>query len=191
MHNFTKLKFPTDKPWLIIGKGPSFEKLPQNYNKTYYTLGLNHVFQRVSVDLGLFIDLDVLIGMTDCLATSLLCPIFPHVNFVPTKHRIDFIAKANPMVEYISDKLYYFSHSKKPCEFPTIPVRFSSSEAAFAILGYMGVKEIHSIGLDGGKEYAETFQDLKPLTNGQADFNKQFKAIEVTLDRYNIRYKAL
>lgn len=191
MLNFTTLKFPTDKPWLIIGKGPTFENLPQNYNRTYYTLGLNHVFQKIKVDIGLFIDLDVITHGHECFAEKLLCPMYPHINFVPAKFRIDYLAKTNPAVATVADRLYYFSHSKKPCGSPTVTVKVSSSEAAFGVLALAGVKNIRSIGIDGGRMYAESFEDLTPLTNGQPNFNNQFKHIEAIVEKYNIRYSVL
>lgn len=191
MHSFTTLNFPTDKPWLIIGKGPTFENIPQNYNRAYYTLGLNHVFQKIKVDVGLFIDLDVITHGRECFATNLLCPMYPHINFLPAKFRIDYLAKTNPAVATVADRLYYFSHSKKPCGLPIVNVRVSSSEAAFHILALAGVKDIRSVGIDGGRMYAESFEGLTPLTNGQNNFNGQFKHIESIIEKYQLRYKVL
>jgi len=58
-----------------------------------------------------------------------------------------------------------------------VPVLFFSGEAAFGVLAAMGVKEVWSLGIDGGKAYGEAFAHLRPLTNGQPSFDQHISAI--------------
>lgn len=63
MKHFTKLfnKIKTyNKPWLIIGKGPSFDKLKDINIEDFYSFSLNNSITKLNkVDIAHLIDFDV------------------------------------------------------------------------------------------------------------------------------------
>ena len=70
-------------PWLVIGKGPSFNKIKSVDLQDYQTIALNHSVKEVSCDIFHLIDLDVLNGIEDFADLNAkfdLMPYYPHVN---------------------------------------------------------------------------------------------------------------
>ncbi len=69
--------------WLILGKGPTSQRIHEFDLGHYRTLSLNHAIREVSVEVASVIDMDVI---TDCgeaidkNAKFLLMPRYPHVN---------------------------------------------------------------------------------------------------------------
>lgn len=183
-------------PWLILGKGPTFEKFmskPEFYKSNYNILGLNHVGEFVECDITNLIDIDVYSTKLFKNSTYISIPWHPHVLFcVTNKDLIHYeVQKTIP----ISNKILWYNCStwkrthKTPIN-PIIVAKYFSSEAAFDLLINIGVKQIYSLGLDGGKAYASFFSS-KPLKNGQTNFNKQFKEINKKVKSANIFYEKL
>ena len=201
MQNFFNAKktFPKqyfELPWLILGKGPTFEKFvanPDFYRSNYNILGLNHVGELIECDITNLIDIDVYSERLFKNSTYISIPWHPHVLFRVTKK--DLIHYEIKKTIPISKKILWYNCStwkqthKSPHK-PIIVAKYFSSEAAFDLLINMGVKQIYSLGLDGGKDYA-TFFSSKPLRNGQATFDKQFKEINKKVKSANIFYKKL
>ena len=48
--------FKSDKPWLIVGKGPSFDRIGEVDLSQYNVIGLNHVIYKIDCLLGSIID---------------------------------------------------------------------------------------------------------------------------------------
>ena len=62
-----------------------------------------------------------------------------------------------------------------------VEARFFSAEAAFDLLGATGVREIRSLGIDGGRAYSPAFKDLEGTTmlaNTKPTFDIQFEELE-------------
>jgi len=196
---FTELrKIPfNNKPWLIIGKGPSYSNLLKNPEilRNYNTLGLNHVSYNFRTNIALFVDLEVLSQKIQ--ADWILGPQHPHIKFKPISKTIaELTCLPTNFLQYRLSTWKAYNHEAHGNKLyakqnPIIKVKFFSAEAAFQILGYLGVKEIHTIGIDGGTAYARQFKKLKPLTNGQNTFDKQFSMIESTCKCFNINWKKL
>ncbi|MFO0390723.1 MAG: hypothetical protein ACK548_02590, partial [Planctomycetota bacterium] len=72
-----------DKPWLLVGKGPTFARRGEFDLDAYHCIGLNHVVRELPVDVAHVIDVDVLPAIADALprnAQWLLMPRHPHVD---------------------------------------------------------------------------------------------------------------
>lgn len=54
-----KAKETLERPWLVLGKGPSFEKLSQYNLSDFDSMSLNHVIGKVRVTAAHVLDLDV------------------------------------------------------------------------------------------------------------------------------------
>jgi len=199
MKPFFELEIPKDKPWLIVGKGPSFSKFNMDYQRNYYILGLNHVVEHIPCDIGHFIDIDVMENkwntwQTKC--TYIVCPYHPHVDFRASSHTINSsFLETKYLLNNLYDKLYYYDLSTwryEGCRVgPVIKAKYFSAEAAFRLLHAQGIKTIYSIGIDGGTEYAKEFAHLKPLQNNRKTFDDQFAEINKFIESTSITYKAL
>lgn len=190
------------KNWLILGKGPSYSQIKHVSINDYYTCSLNHVVREQPVDVAHIIDIDV---VEDCKtaivnnARFLIIPFFPHVNQKPTKASIYEFAEQMPVLQSLRDQKrliwYNLSTSRKQVNSsPVITAEFFSAEAALNILAACGIKTIRSLGVDGGKSYAPTYDDLKDktlLTNTQPSFDRQFEQIAKTIRTKNIFYAPL
>ena len=74
------------RPWLVLGKGPSFALLGGSETGHFNTFGLNHTVLETRVDIAHAIDIDVIQRCADVLpkhAGHLLMPWIPHVNNRP------------------------------------------------------------------------------------------------------------
>lgn len=199
MQAFINLQLNKDKPWLILGKGPSFSKVWDLNLNEYYTLGLNHVNNIISCDLSLIVDLEVLGPDFVEKSRKILIPWHPHVNFKPTKKTLKELISSNYYLEALEDagKLYTYNLSTWKHNFgktwayfgPPIHAKYFSSEAAFNVLIALGITEIRSLGIDGGRKYSIEFNHLRPLENGRKNFDEQFKEIEKITS--GINYQAL
>jgi hypothetical protein len=190
------------KPWLILGKGPSYKHVENTHLDDFYTCSLNHVVREHSVDLAHVIDIDVVVECSAAIeqnARWLVLPFFPHVNNRPTtKNIIEFLDEI-PVLRHLKDEgrlvWYNLSTSKKRVGLsPMVFAKFFSAESAVNILAECGVKTIRSLGVDGGNTYASSFDDLKTrtlLANSQTSFDMQFRQIATTIRTKNIFYAPL
>jgi len=191
---FTELKKVTweDKPWIILGKGPTFHEFYNCKPNSFNILALNHVGLKLTSKISLFIDLDVFKGNEKKffgMTKFVLGPHHPHINFKPTASTIEETVKANKQL--LQYKLSTWKNYRSYDDQPHIQVKYFCAEAAFQILGHLGIKKVYSLGIDGGTEYDEKFSDLTPLRNRQPNFDKQFFQIKKTCKEFGIDWKKL
>ena len=191
--------FP-DRPWLLLGKGPSFSRRDEFPLADYNLLGLNNVAAEIKVDVAHAIDLDVVEACGERLLGNcdfLLMPRRPHVRFEPTSELLEDHFERLAVLRRLDEqgKLVWYdastSHWPPLGESPVVGVRFFSSEAALEILGRMGVKKVRSLGVDGGTGYGREFSDLEDLTNTRPSFDAQFREMEEIVRRHGIDYDPL
>lgn len=139
--NLTSLPGFFDKPWLIVGSGPTIRKYPLIEAHNYNVLCINNtvVFTGFA-DIVLARDPQV-INVDKLLDQKFLCNAFV----------TDFMNR-NMIPEDMKNKTHYISYACSNEFSAGIPVfpSSSSSPTAFLILGILGVKRVFSIGLDGG-----------------------------------------
>lgn len=186
--DYWSLKNEIDKnlPWLILGKGPSLNQYDPNiHNYSYNILALNHVGRYVNADICIYHDNEVEHISIANRCKYILKPYHPHIKFKP-------YSLANTP---LWNNIYYFNLStwkgKRKSDSPVIKARYNVAESAFHILALFGIKEIRTLGVDGGKEYSKIFSYLKPLTNGQPNFDKQFVEINKICKKFGINYSPL
>jgi hypothetical protein len=197
----SKQTFP-DRPWLLIGKGPTFSRRGEFPLKEFNTFALNHVVREESVDIAHIIDIDVVEACQDKLLDNcrwLIMPRIPNVKCYPSEYLnltdwlelLPVLARAEEMGKLIT---YTFSHEPVENDPWTIDALYFSSELAMGILGRMGVKNVKSLGVDGGKSYSSSFSDLQHntlLANGQISFDRQFGRLAEIAKRFEIDYARL
>lgn len=190
------------KPWLILGKGPSFSQRSEFNLGAFNLLSLNHVVRQQKVDVAHIIDLDVVEDCGESLLHNcqwLLMPRRPHVHFAPSQVFLleDFI-QASPILRELDSQgrlVWYNLSSGEPVgNSPVIDVRDFGSEAAFNLLAQLGVKIVRSLGIDGGRGYSSAFNDLETKTHlaaGHSSFDSQFTEMLQTAHKHGMDYAAL
>jgi len=185
-----------ERPWLILGKGPTYQRRSEFDLTSFHTLSLNHVVADMSVDIAHIMDIDVVIACADALRTNcryLVMPRHPHVACEPSRRRLEEFFDAVPVLRELDEqgRLVWYSSSGAPVPGAThnIRVRFFSSEAALGVLGELGVRDVRTLGVDGGRHYGATFHHLNAVTklaNGQPSFDLQFAELELIRRRYDM-----
>jgi hypothetical protein len=191
--------FPA-RPWMIIGKGPTYAEIDQIGIEKYNTISLNHVVRERQVDIAHIIDIDVVEDCPEAIANHcqwLLMPRRPHVSSLPSDFlTIEDWVKNIPVLREMDERgrlvcydLVIAAQSEQPFEVPTL---YFSSEAALGVLARLGVRQVRSIGVDGGRKYNKAFADLESetkLVNGQPSFDLQFERLEKIARDFGIDYK--
>ena len=183
------------KPWLLLGKGPTFSRRDEFPLGDYNLLGLNNVVGEQRVDVAHIIDVDVVGAVGESLRDNtrfLLMPRRPHVDCLAGKKLLEEYFDEYPILRELDSEnrlvWYNAATSARVGKSPTIRVHNFSSEAAMNILGEMGVKKVRSLGIDGGTSYGKEFDALKPFGNGLTSFDSQFFRMEDAVRRYGIDY---
>ena len=190
------------KPWLLLGKGPSYAKIRSVDTTPFSTMSLNHVVRERPVDVAHVIDLGVAIDCARAIrehARALVMPLHPHIDCRPSSKTLDALVPEVTILREMAEsgRLFWYNAStwKTPEPgSPTIPVKFFSAEAAVGILAECGARTIRTLGIDGGSRYAGEFGDLNEATllaNGHASFDRQFEGIARTIRRTGIFYAPL
>lgn len=196
--NQNKPWFRNDKPWLVIGKGPTFNKIGTLNLKDYYVFGLNHVCEYIRCDISHCIDIEVLTEEFVDNSDNILIPWHPHrKNRVMRDDLNQLVGHYDNLYDALNKgNLFYYNSStyKGDINFgkEIVRVKYFSGEVPFQLLGMCGgVKEVFSIGLDGGFDYAFEFRHLHPLSNGRYSFNDQFSMIRRSCDKFGIKWVKL
>jgi hypothetical protein len=190
-----------EKPWLLLGKGPTLSYRHDHDLTRYNLLGLNHVVAEMKVDIAHIIDVDVAEACADRLYSNarwLLMPATPHVQNRPSFLTLEDFVSAVPALRQLDSEgrlVWYNAETGKQDQgSPTISVRYFSSEAAIDVLALMGVKVVRSLGIDGGRGYDSPFTHLQRTTmlaNSQPSFDLQFAEIERVVRKNGMDYKPL
>ena len=192
---------PHEKPWLILGKGPSFQKIKNVDLTGYYTCSLNHVVRELPVTLAHIIDIDVVAHCAneiDNNARFLILPFRPHVKNRPSEKTLEDFVNELPILRKLDSegRLIGYNLSTSPPRpgSPVVKAKFFSAEAALNVLVTCRVPVVRSLGVDGGRSYSTQFDDLKEktlLANGHASFDRQFEGICETIRKSNVFFAPL
>ncbi|MGH1357258.1 MAG: glycosyltransferase [Burkholderiaceae bacterium] len=190
---------PDSRPWLLLGKGPSFKQIAQVDCSGFFVCTLNHVIREQPADVAHIIDIDVVINCAQALeehAGFLVMPYHPHENHKPSTKTLAQYASEIPVLDSLAKQGRLVGYNLSSTvrihgESPVIDVKFFSAEAALNILATIGVRTVRSLGIDGGNQYAQSFTDLNDktrLANGHANFDGQFRNIAKTILKTGIDY---
>jgi hypothetical protein len=190
------------RPWLVLGKGPSFGLRTRIDLSGYQLLSLNHAVREQPVLLAHLIDLDVVEACADALlhhARYVVLPWYPHVDNAPGARSLEDLLPANELLGRLSGegRLLWYDLSIAPLRHgpgPVVQASFFSAEAAVSLLALAGARRIRSLGVDGGAGYSADFQDLEGrtlLANGQPGFDLQFQGIARTILQTGVDFAPL
>ena len=182
------------KPWLIVGKGPTFDRVNEINLNDYHVLGLNHVMYRIPCLLGHAIDYDVYNKSEEkFLCRHLVTPWEPHIDNSPGGHSVFSLARTGGLVLNVP-ALWYNSSRSKPLMIksgPVVRVRGFSGVAAVNLLANAGVKEVFTLGVDGGTKYSSKFDKSTLLANGRESFDCQKSEFKLAKKSFGITVKPL
>ena len=202
-HSWCRAEDEASRPWLVLGKGPSFAKRAQYDLTAYSVLTLNHAIRDQRARVAHIIDLDVVGDCAEILSANadfVVMPWIPHVRNRPGKEDLQSIASGNPVLRALQGEgrlLWYNLGSSAPRAqpgSPVVPVRYFSAEAAIGLLASAGVRTVRSLGIDGGSSYSSEFRDIADktlLANGRSSFDQQFAAIANILLTTGVDYAPL
>jgi hypothetical protein len=190
------------RPWLVLGKGPSFSLRTSIDLSAYQLLSLNHAVREQPVLLAHLIDLDVAEACEEALlrqAAHVVLPWYPHVDNAPGARSLEELVPEHPLLRRLSEegRLLWYDLSVAPRRHgpgPVVQASFFSAEAAVSLLALAGVRRIRSLGVDGGAAYSPAFQDLEGrtlLANGQPRFDLQFQGIARTMLQTGVDFAPL
>jgi hypothetical protein len=192
----------TDRPWLILGKGPTFALRDRYDLARYRTLSLNHAVREQAVRLAHVIDLDVVDACGEALrrhADYVVLPWYPHVDNGPGGRPLGELVQSHPVLRSLTGEgrlLWYdlstAAHREGPG--PVVEATYFSAEAAVSLLALAGVRQVRSLGIDGGATYSADFDDLRRrtlLANGHPGFDLQFRGIARTILRTGVDFAPL
>lgn len=194
------------RPWLVLGKGPSFAARRSFDLSRYATLGLNHVCCVQPVDVAHVVDLDVVEQAGDALEANagvVVLPWFPHVRTSggalgttpvtrPSSRSLSELVATVPALGRLArtGRLLWYNASTARTVQPGCPVirtEYFSAVPALDLLAVSGVRVVRSLGVDGGDRYSPEFRALEGptlLTGMWKAFDPQFTAIaQIRLDR--------
>ncbi len=190
-------------PWLLYGKGPSFERRVEFDCTPFLSIALNHVVERLDhADVVSAIDLEV---VRDCgaairsKARFLLMPRYPHphpdLSVQQPERPLESYFDELPLLKELSEagRLVWYGLATGPkiSHTPVIPCGFFSAEVIIKLLGTLGAKTIRTLGIDGGRSYAGAFKTLESktlLSNGQPSFDIQFDGIHRAVKAHKLHY---
>lgn len=185
-----------DRPWLLLGKGPTFAPPDAALRAAHHLFGLNHVVREVPVTVAHVIDVEVVQACAEALRRDcrwLLMPRVPHVGAAPGDRLLEEWFAELPVLAELEGQgrlvWYNCSTARAHPGSPVVEVRHFSSEAALEILGRLGARRVRSLGIDGGRRYSSSFADLAAttrLTNGQPLFDLQFDRLRRIAARHRI-----
>lgn len=182
MKNLNNLFKEINKPILLIGKGPSFELNTKILINKYFSIALNHAVEYVKCDALSIIDVDVIRDIPDQIyknAKNLIIPWRPHDKNNAHQPGSKTIADYCEQIEVLAKmrdegRLYVYNASSAAVfglennnNFPTYNVYINNGDSIFAMLSNNSIREVYSIGIDGGTTYSDTFSKYTPGSNGR------------------------
>lgn len=185
------------RAWLVLGKGPTFANLRREHLTGRGVIALNHAAKEMAYRFGEvpflahFTDweacLDCLPAFGDDAKVTLVLPWYPHsqcrVSKISLPQRLAGLVRTFPVCSYQSSLA---GRLPSPAWLTRVRVRLFSAVAAVNLLAAAGVKQVHTLGVDGGTAYADMFDAKDRLANGQRSFDCQWAEIRSTLNRHSM-----
>lgn len=197
------------KPWLVLGKGPTAGLLRLVDVSEYHVLTLNHACKITHPTLAHFVDMEAFRDCGDLLAEKLIptcLPWYPHENnkagSVCLLRHCGLFGEPgkSQALAWLAGKEFLYSYNATTAgprngpphpKLPVVRLKYFSAVGAFNLLGAGGVREVHTLGVDGGTEYAPAFDPKTRLANGRPDFDVQFGELMQAVRRWKITWTKL
>lgn len=201
-----------DRPWLILGKGPTSDQFVSIDETQYHVLTLNHACRLPkTIALAHFVDIEAFHECGSKLAqdeVATCLPWYPHAGSAAGKRTLvqycglfkDEFPSSLQALGWLCAKEKLFSYNASTASakvhipnqnLPSIRLRFFSAVGAFNVLAAAGLKTIHTLGVDGGTGYGRSFDTKDRLANGRASFDDQTSQLLDTCRRHQVQWVKL
>ncbi len=122
-----------------------------------------------------------------------LVPFSAHREFLTSGLTLADYLDLYPVLRQLADAGQLFWHNlgtapqrlRRP-EAPMIPAEGLSACTGMALLASSGVRAMRTLGVDGGRTYAECFQDLHPTAAAALSFDSQFATLARLIGSYRL-----
>lgn len=189
------------RPWLLLGKGPSFEERKHYDLRPYATLAINHVVREMPVEAVSAVNFDVVRECEHAIYQNsrwLLMPRYPHTITGDAPALLESYFDTIPVLKALADegRLVWYNLSSDTIV-PGSPVVLNcgfSVGILFNLLGALGAHRLRTLGVDGGLAYAGSFADMEDrtkLANGMKSYDFQFGDMMKAVRRYGLDYAPL
>lgn len=180
------------RPWLLVGKGPTLDRVGEIDLDAYQILALNQSLAALSrADIVHAIDLEPILDLGPSLerAAWIVMPdrLKESCRFGRTLVRA--IADEPVLADAEADsKLVSYSRASGPIgrNPDRVCAQFFSAEAGLCIIGLLGGRTVRTLGIDGSTAYGRTFADRRPLENGRTSFDDQFAPMRDIAAHYGL-----
>lgn len=207
------------RPWMVLGKGPTSDYICRIDPSEYHILTLNHACKVTVPTIAHFVDVeayeDCVENLIDVSKTAICLPWYPHWHNKPQCGNLFDLTLYTPPLKTMAGKsplsdggkrlilatereklmLSYNASTagkQKPGKnLPNIELRYFSAVAAFNLLARADVKEVHTLGVDGGIGYGDAFDKKDCLSNGQSSFDIGIREIVRTVQKNGMRWLKL
>ncbi len=195
------LREAVDRPYVILGKGPSAERYSADVGNGHRVLTLNHACRLAGpkAHVNHFIDVAAYRDCRDSLEGHYTClPWRPHINNKASKFTLYDLIQEEPILQARQQEGRLLSYNSTSAGFlaknpklSTVRVRYFSAVAAFNLLAMAGIRRIDTLGIDGGTCYAQYFEAKDCLANGLTSFDVQFSEIQRTVRQHGLTWVKL
>lgn len=190
------------KPWLIVGKGPTSDKVSEVNLSNYHVFTLNQACTLARPLVAHFIDIEPCIECLEGLMMSahvlrpdlpfyLCMPWYPHEKCAVTSRTLESWLKKYEALQPEQLLVYNSTTAGKlprHAAFTSVFVRYFSAVAAFNLLAGAGVRQIATLGVDGGCGYGQSFDLSDRLKNTRKSYDDQTREIKKTVAKYKIEW---
>lgn len=181
--------------WLVVGKGPTSERVGEVNLPLYHVLTLNHACQVTRPTVAHFVDaaaVEACLPRLRELDCKVAVPWHPHVDNKAGRKTLNEF----PWAKELGKRLltYNASTASGQSRCPgvhTVRLKYFSAVAAFNVLVMAGITQIHSVGVDGGTEYGAAFDQSDRLANGRTTFDDQLPELRAAVARRNATWVRL
>lgn len=199
------------RPWLVLGKGPSFSLYRDDLSDEFNVFALNHAMRAKKALVGHAVDIEVFdqLNEGDLDQVRYLCvPWVPHVrkqrllsagkaffgpgerNLLDCCHDQPILKKYLQAGRLLSYNLQTAPSARMNPELPTVKAGSFSASVALELLAQFGASEVRTLGIDGGNAYSRSFADIEQKTKlqtGQTSFDIQFKEMARTIQNHGVK----
>ena len=190
-----------ERKWLLLGKGPSFERRSDYDLTPFTTIAINHVVREMPVFAVSAVNFDVVTDCADaiyCSSKFLLMPRYPHTIQGKSPEVLESYFERIPVLQRLSDEKrlvwYNIDVDRQWPGSPPVPNGPFSVCILFNLLGVLGGHYVRTLGVDGGQAYGGSFADMANstrLANGMPSYDLQFKAMMRAVSTYHLDYQPL
>ena len=173
--------------WIVTGKGPTFNSKIKE--KGFPILSINESADMIGdPDLVLCNDWSVL-SLFNKKHKAIAVPSMPHYFLNPSFELIHAILKNKDNIDVDSIYLFDLQTNKSKILFsdkPIIHAYMSTYESALWLLGFCGVKNIITTGIDYGKGYHSSFHN----NNDKTDYSWMKYYVAPIIDFFNLKIES-